>query len=66
LPAFWFVLGGLLVLSSALNAYQVVIVEETSVRVARAAVSLVLLLLAALAFRKGLAESNKKPPRPGT
>ena len=52
---FWFVLAALLTISSVLNAYQVIAVDDRSVRLLRGGLSLTLLLLAALSVRKGLA-----------
>jgi hypothetical protein len=51
----WFVLAALLTISSALNAYQVIVVDDRSIRLQRGGLSLALLLLAALSMRKGLA-----------
>lgn len=52
----WFVLAGLLLISSVLNWVQVIVVGDAQVRVFRVALSLVMLFLALLAIRKGLAE----------
>jgi hypothetical protein len=56
MPAFWIVLAVLLVISSSLNAYQVVVVDDPATRVFRAALSLALLFGAALSVRKWLRE----------
>jgi hypothetical protein len=52
----WFVLAGLLLISSVLNWVHVIVVGDAQVRVYRVALSLVMLFLALLAIRKGLAE----------
>jgi hypothetical protein len=52
----WFVLSGLLLISSVLNWVQVIVVGDAQVRVFRLALSLLMLFLALLAVRKGLAE----------
>ena len=63
---FWFVLAALLTISSALNAYQVVAVDDRSVQLMRGGLSLTLLLLAALAVKKGLAaRSDGQEGTPG-
>ena len=52
----WFVLAGLLLISSVLNWVQVIVGGDAQVRVFRLALSLLMLFLALLAVRKGLAE----------
>ena len=52
----WFVLAGLLLISAVLNWVQVIEVSNAQIRVFRVALSLVMLFLALLAIRKGLAE----------
>lgn len=63
---FWFVLAALLTISSALNAYQVVVVDDRSVQLLRGGLSVALLLMAALSLRKGLAvRSSDQQGTPG-
>ncbi|MCD6023046.1 MAG: hypothetical protein K0R20_2756 [Actinomycetia bacterium] len=63
---FWFVLAALLTISSALNAYQVIAVDDRSVQLLRGGLSVTLLLLAALSVRKGLAtRSSVQAGTPG-
>jgi hypothetical protein len=63
---FWIVLAILLAVSSALNAYQVVAVEDRAVQLLRGSLSVTLLLLAALSLRKGLAQrSHDQKDTPG-
>lgn len=63
---FWFVLAALLTISSSLNAYQVVAVDDRSVQLLRGGLSLTLLVLAALAVKKGLAaRSSGQEGTPG-
>ena len=57
---FWFVLAALLTISSVLNAYQVIAVDDRSVQLLRGGLSLTLLLLAALSVRKGLAVRSSR------
>jgi hypothetical protein len=59
MPAFWIVLAVILVISSSLNAYQVVVVDDPAIRVFRAALSLALLVGAALCWRKWLRERDQ-------
>ena len=62
----WFVLAALLTISSALNAYQVIAVDDRSVQLLRGGLSLTLLLLAALSVRKGFAvRSSAQEGTPG-
>jgi hypothetical protein len=62
MPAFWIVLSVILLLSSLLNARQVVIVDDLETRLVRAALSLVILTAAFLSLRKGLADMGRWPP----
>jgi hypothetical protein len=63
---FWFVLAALLAISSALNAYQVIAVDDLSVQLLRGGLSLTLLVLAALSVKKGLAaRSSGQEGTPG-
>lgn len=63
---FWFVLAALLTISSALNAYQVIAVDDLSVQILRGGLSLTLLVLAALSVKKGLAaRSSGQEGTPG-
>jgi hypothetical protein len=63
---FWFVLAALLTISSVLNAYQVVAVDDRSVQLLRGGLSVTLLLLAALSVTKGLAgRSSDQAGTPG-
>jgi hypothetical protein len=55
----WIVLAILLAVSSALNAYQVVSVEDSRTQVARGVLSLTLAVFAGLSLRKGLAERSR-------
>lgn len=55
---FWIALAILLTVSATLNAYQVVAADDPSTQWMRGGFSLVLLLLAALSVRKGLAERS--------
>jgi hypothetical protein len=59
MAAFWIVLGVLLVVSSTLNAYQVVVVDDLTIRLYRAALSLALLFAATLCVRKWLRERGE-------
>jgi len=59
MPAFWIVLAVLLVISSTLNAYQVVVVDDSTIRFFRAALSLALLFAAALSARKWLRDRGE-------
>jgi hypothetical protein len=63
MPAFWFVLGALLSISSILNAIAAVQADNAGTITFRAVLSLVLLTGAFLSFRKGLAEQRRWPPK---
>jgi len=54
----WYVLGGILVLSSYLNARQVFIVEDRSTQILRGTLSLALLFFAFLSIRKGMRDTG--------
>lgn len=56
---FWFVLAALLAVSATLNALQVVAVDDRDIQLLRGGLSVTLLLLAALALRKGLADRSR-------
>jgi hypothetical protein len=63
---FWIALATLLTVSSALNAYQVVISEDGAVQLWRGAFSVILLFLGVLSLRKGLAARfNEQEATPG-
>jgi hypothetical protein len=55
----WIVLGILLAISSALNAYQVVAVDDPAIQLGRGVLSLALAALAWLSVRKGLTERSQ-------
>jgi uncharacterized membrane protein YhaH (DUF805 family) len=61
MPTFWIVFAGILIISSTLNAYQVVVVDDPTTRILRASLSLVLLLAAALCVRRWLSERDRHP-----
>jgi hypothetical protein len=52
----WYALGAIISISSALNAVQVVIVDDTGTRLYRADISVGLLFIALLCVRRGIAE----------
>ncbi len=52
----WKVLGVILLVSATLNAIQVIVVHDATVQILRASLSGVLLLLAFICFRKGMAQ----------
>jgi hypothetical protein len=54
----WYVLAAVLLVSSLLNAIQVAVVDETQTQILRASLSLVMLFLATLALRKGMADTD--------
>jgi hypothetical protein len=54
----WYVLAAVLLVSSLLNAIQVAVVDETQTQILRASLSLVMLFLAPLALRKGMADTD--------
>lgn len=58
MPAFWIVFAVMLVISSSLNAIQVVVVDDPTTRVFRALLSIGLLFAAALCVRKWLSERD--------
>jgi hypothetical protein len=62
MPAFWFVLGSLMTISSILNAIAAFNADDSGTVVFRVVLSIALLVGAFLSFRKGLAEQGRWPP----
>jgi hypothetical protein len=52
----WTILGVILLISAALNAIQVAVVHDSTTQIYRGTVSVVMMFLAALSFRKGMAQ----------
>ena len=57
----WIILSGIFFLSAALNANQVLVVDDPTTRIWRGALSVGLLLVAFLFIRKGLRERESRP-----
>lgn len=58
MPTFWIVFAVILVISSTLNAIQVVVVDDPRTRILRALLSIGLLFAAALCVRKWQSERD--------